>query len=193
MRIISGKFKGKKLHSPSGTKHLRPTSDRVREAVFNIIGQDLAGCTILDLFAGTGAFGIEALSRKAEFVHFVEINNQNAGIIKKNLETCGCVEQSNIIISNTINYLNNPSNPSNLINCKFDIIFADPPYEYDDLTKFINHDNICRILKDDGLFVLETAATINQIASLKDLKIKNLGLYKTKTYGKTRISIFEHL
>jgi 16S rRNA (guanine966-N2)-methyltransferase len=84
MRITGGEVRGRRLESPKGMA-IRPTSDRVREAIFNIIGQDLSGLNVLDLFAGTGSLGIEALSRGALHALFVDNSQKSINLIKKNL------------------------------------------------------------------------------------------------------------
>ena len=96
MRIISGKSKGRRLVTPRG-QALRPTSDRVKESIFNVLGGEVEGKSVLDLFAGTGSLGIEALSRGAKKVLFVEKGRQAIRLIERNLFQCGLKAQSEII------------------------------------------------------------------------------------------------
>jgi 16S rRNA (guanine966-N2)-methyltransferase len=124
MRIISGNFKGKRLKAPKG-QTLRPTSDRVKESIFNILGREINGKTVLDLFAGTGNLGIEALSRGAARVVFVEKGRQAIRVIEQNLSQCGMWPRSEIIqkdVHRAIGVLGRRGD------C-FDLVLMDPPYE----------------------------------------------------------------
>ena len=96
MRVISGKFRGRKLRSPSGLQ-LRPTSDRLKETLFDILGPAVSGTILLDVFAGTGAVGLEALSRGAREVVFIESGRKAADLIRRNLELCGVTTAYRII------------------------------------------------------------------------------------------------
>jgi 16S rRNA (guanine966-N2)-methyltransferase len=123
MRIISGQYKGRRLQSISGTA-VRPTADQVREALFNILSQIVSGSRVLDLFAGTGALGIEALSRGAQYAVFVDTASRPLTILQKNLQNFGLLTQSRIIrwdISKNLNCLKPFQN-------QFDLVFMDPPY-----------------------------------------------------------------
>jgi 16S rRNA (guanine(966)-N(2))-methyltransferase RsmD len=123
MRVISGTSKGRKLATPR-SEGLRPTSDRVKESLFNILGRKIEGKRLLDLFAGTGNLGIEALSRGAERVLFVEKGKQALGLIQKNLSLCGMEGKSEIIpkdVSRAIGILKQRGE-------SFDLILMDPPY-----------------------------------------------------------------
>lgn len=121
MRIISGKYKGQLLNHFSAD-HIRPTTDRVKESLFNIIQSELPGSMVLDLFSGTGNLGIEALSRGAASVTFVESHPKSLEIIKKNLEKLKVTEPHQIHNKDVLRFLSLPhENP-------FDIIFADPPF-----------------------------------------------------------------
>lgn len=120
MRVIAGKAKGRRLYPVPGDS-TRPITDRTKESLFNIIGGDIQSASMLDLFAGTGSVGIEALSRGATFVRFVEISNNAIGTIKKNLELTGFLDFAQIIKTNCLTYLErNPDLP-------FDYIYIAPP------------------------------------------------------------------
>ena len=124
MRIISGDLKGKKLRSIKGTK-TRPTSDRVRESIFNIIAFNVQDTCILDLFAGTGAFAIEALSRHAKFAVFIDISKSAVSVIRENTKSCNFDDRVKVIkwdINKNLNCVEH-SNPA------FDLVFMDPPYD----------------------------------------------------------------
>lgn len=121
MRIISGKYKGQQLNHFSAD-HIRPTTDRVKETLFNILQNDLPGARVLDLFAGTGNLGLEALSRGAEEVLFVESHPKSLEIIRKNIEKLKVTETHSIWNKDVLRFLEKPPEKT------FDIIFADPPF-----------------------------------------------------------------
>ncbi len=125
MRIVAGRFRGTQLAAPR-TRDIRPTSDRVREAIFNILthglGMNLEGARVLDLFAGTGALGLEALSRGAAYVLFVEDDAEARGLIRRNVETLGATGSTRIYRRDATR----PGEPGTLK--PFDVLFADPPY-----------------------------------------------------------------
>ena len=121
MRIISGKYRGHQLVSFSA-EHVRPTTDRVKESMFNIIQGYLEGAHVVDLFAGTGNLGIEALSRGAQDIVFVEKNKKSIEILKKNIQKIKITESYEIVQKNVLTYLDKYSGNS------FDLIFADPPF-----------------------------------------------------------------
>ena len=150
MRIISGTSKGRKLvtlKSPS----LRPTSDRVKESIFNILREEIEGGMVLDLFAGTGNLGIEALSRGAKKVIFVEKGRHALGLIQRNLAQFGLEEQSEIL----------PTDANRAIGIlkqrgkTFDLIFMDPPYEKGLIEKTLLQLSSHPIYHRDSLLVIE--------------------------------------
>jgi 16S rRNA (guanine966-N2)-methyltransferase len=126
MRIIAGDFRGRALAAlgkGDAGAHLRPTTDRVRESLFNVLAHqvDFAGMRVLDLFAGTGALGLEALSRGAEHVSFVDDGRVSQGLIRKNIDLCRAAEHCTLISRNALKLGINPDAP-------FDVVFMDPPY-----------------------------------------------------------------
>lgn len=121
MRIISGKYKGHHL-VPFQAGHLRPTTDRVKESLFNIIQSEVSGARVLDLFSGTGNLGIEALSRGAAEVLFVDKNLKSIQILEKNLLKLKVSEPTKILKKDVLSFLKTYSGDT------FDIIFADPPF-----------------------------------------------------------------
>lgn len=125
MRVISGKFKSRRLKGtpPAG---IRPTSDKLKETVFNILGASVEGATFLDGCAGMGAIGIEAISRGAAQVHFVEQSRKACQIIRENLKSLGVEEGFKILEMDLIKALD-------VIGVQFDIAYIDPPYEREDL------------------------------------------------------------
>lgn len=124
LRVIGGKLRGRKLSSLRGTA-TRPTADRHREAIFNILAGRIQGAVVLDLFAGTGALGIEALSRGASYAVFIDHHKDAISVIARNLKLCLLDERSKIIqwdIARNLNCIR-------MNDQKFDLIFMDPPYQ----------------------------------------------------------------
>lgn len=122
MRVISGTAGGKNLKTLSGGDIVRPTTDRVKEAVFSSIQFITEGACFLDLFSGSGQIGIEALSRGAKNAYFIDSSKNSIDVIKSNLKTVGFEDKSYVVHSDFKTFLNNT-------NEKFDIIFLDPPYK----------------------------------------------------------------
>jgi 16S rRNA (guanine966-N2)-methyltransferase len=129
VRIIAGEFRGRRLQTPKG-RGIRPTSDRVREAIFNVIAARVAGANVLDLFAGTGALGLEALSRRAARAVFVDQNSEATRLIEENIHLCGVADRS-ILIRRAI--LPSLATLATLLAGAggFDLVFLDPPYGQD--------------------------------------------------------------
>jgi 16S rRNA (guanine966-N2)-methyltransferase len=150
MRIIAGEFKGRRLKAP-GWNGLRPTSDKLRETLFNVLAPRIPGARVLDVFAGTGAIGLEALSRGAARVVFVESDRRAVALIHENVALCGVSERCAIIRGAAEHVLLNAfdGNP-------FDVVVLDPPYAHEPLLPAI--DAAARHLAPDGLLVLEHAA-----------------------------------
>ena len=121
MRVISGRYKGRQLVSFKAS-HIRPTTDRVKETIFNILRNDVSGARALDLFSGTGSLGIEALSRGASYVEFVECHPRSVRIIRENLNNLQVSEPFSIVIRDVFKYLNEYQGEP------FQIIFIDPPF-----------------------------------------------------------------
>ncbi len=125
MRIISGKFRGRRLQGPRGAD-LRPTSDRLKEALFDILGPEVIGSVFLDVFAGTGAIGLEGLSRGAREVVFIESSREAARLIRCNIELCGVTSGYRILQGNVFTSLRTLAREG----LKADIAFLDPPYNW---------------------------------------------------------------
>jgi 16S rRNA (guanine966-N2)-methyltransferase len=175
MRIIAGDKKGRKLKVPGGTV-TRPTPENVKEAVFNIIQFQIENRSFLDLFAGSGQIGIEALSRGASEVVFVEEDKQAAKVIKDNLEKCGLKAQ--LFRENAFLFLSRGRS--------FDIIYLDPPFMSDYINKSIeiiqNLDN----LNENGIIICESSKNMNI-----RFDEKKYTLAKQKKYGSKMISILK--
>ena len=181
MRIISGKFKGKKILEPNDL-NTRPLKDLTKESIFNIIKHsnrfniNFENSEILDLFSGTGSFGIECISRGAKFVTFVENYNGILPILKKNLANLKLASNYLVIEKNVFNYLN-----LNQFKKQFDIIFLDPPYKEKELNEllllFINE----KILKQDGIII------IHRHKKQKDSLPNQINILEEKKYGISKI------
>jgi 16S rRNA (guanine966-N2)-methyltransferase len=150
MRIITGTSKGRRLATPK-SQAIRPTSDRVKESIFNILGKEVEGKIVLDLFAGTGNLGIEALSRGAKKALFVENGRQALRLIQRNLSQCGMKERSEILskdVSRAIGILNQRGE-------SFDLILMDPPYEKGLIQKTLIKLHSNRIYHEDSILLIE--------------------------------------
>lgn len=177
MRVIGGSAGGIRLAVPK--RGVRPTMDRVKAAIFSSLGDAIAGARVLDLFAGSGALGIEALSRGASLVVFVEKDRQSAEIIQRNLAKTklkGRVRQQDVF-----DFLRHASGAET-----FQIIFADPPYEktkhgHSYTEKLVTNEALPRLLEIHGLFVLE------KHPAEKMPKTKFWKLVREKTYGATEV------
>ncbi|MHB8779903.1 MAG: 16S rRNA (guanine(966)-N(2))-methyltransferase RsmD [Candidatus Geothermincolia bacterium] len=123
MRVIGGEARGRHLAAPRG-RRTRPTADRVREALFNVLARSVPGARVLDLYAGSGALGIEALSRGAREAVFVESDPAVARVLRKNLDDLQMASRGRLVVMDTRVYLRKHS-PED---ARFDLIFADPPY-----------------------------------------------------------------
>lgn len=181
MRITGGEAKGRPLASPKGMD-IRPTSDRVREAIFNIIGQDLSGFRVLDLFAGTGSLGLEALSRFAQHVIFIDYSNHSINIIRKNLASCGYQDSATILRRDLKRKF--PLNHSALQQ-GFDLIFLDPPYGKDFMTPLLEKISTSQLLSNKARVVAELSKIETFPRAIGDLQMA-----ATRIYGDTRINIY---
>ena len=150
MRVISGDARGRRLKEPMDMDQ-RPTTDKVKESLFNIIQFDIEGRRVLDLFAGTGQLGIEALSRGAESAVFVDSSNKAVALIKENISRCGFEEFSTVLRSDWKDALRRQRE-------KFDIIFLDPPYDTQLLKNSLKTVAEIDILAQNGIIVCESRA-----------------------------------
>lgn len=176
MRVITGIAKGMKLETLDGDE-TRPTSDRVKESIFNIIQFDIEGRRALDLFAGSGQLGIEALSRGARSAVFVDNSGAAARVIRNNLEKTRLLGNSRVIQSNYDSYLRTCHE-------QFELIFLDPPYQSKMLQKSLEIISEFDILAIRGIIICEHPDT-------GKLSFTDMGKYDVKDYqyGKTIISV----
>lgn len=150
MRVITGKYRGRTLKGP---KHegVRPTADRIKEAMFNILGARIQGAAFLDLFAGTGGIGIEAFSRGADSVVFVDQNFLSVKLIGQNIKILDPDEKARVLhlsFDRAIDLLAKENN-------RFDLIFLDPPFEGGILIEAIQRILDRDLIKDEGLIIAE--------------------------------------
>ncbi|MDG2339590.1 MAG: 16S rRNA (guanine(966)-N(2))-methyltransferase RsmD [Paracoccaceae bacterium] len=184
MRIIAGEYRGRTLASVGkgdASAHLRPTSDRVRESLFNVLANGayddaISDARVLDLFAGTGALGLEALSRGAAHVTFVDDGTKALSLLRQNVEICRAQANTSILRCDTRRLASNND-------AAFDLVFLDPPYG-----KGLGEHAIAAAIKggwvaDGALIVWEESAAINVPEQLE--------LLDQRKYGDTRISILQ--
>lgn len=176
MRVIAGQKKGKKLARPK-VDSIRPTTDKVKESIFNIIQFELMNSDFLDLFAGSGQIGIEALSRGAKSVTFVDENKLSINIIKKNLVAADLTQKATVVNMDSIAFLKNYKN-------LFDIAFLDPPYNSEVLKSAIFY--VQKNINKNGIIICEHLLSLK----LPD-KINDFFLSKTYKYGKIAISVYK--
>ncbi len=176
MRVISGSAKGRILGAPKGTK-IRPTSDRVKEAIFNTLAPFIVDSNFLDLFAGTGNMGIEALSRGARHCTFVDSWAQSIKYIRANISMLSFENKCTIIKSDVLKFLERDDN-------KYNIIFLDPPYNCYLINPIL--ENLHKNLLNGGIVVVESENTYEL-----PLEINNLNLVKKIRYGDTQIGYYQ--
>lgn len=150
MRVIAGKYRGRRLFTPRDQR-IRPTSDRLRERVFNILSRELTNCGVLDLYAGTGALGIEALSRGASSCTFVDASKSALDLIERNLNHIGVRKPTRLIRWNIPTSLNCLKDlPSS-----FNLVFLDPPYGQNLILPTLTHLSTCGGLAPETVLVIE--------------------------------------
>lgn len=177
MRVITGKARGVTLKTPERLQ-TRPTTDRVKEALFSIIQFDIPGTRVLDLFGGTGQLGIEALSRGAKSAVFVDAGDKACALIKENLRRCKMEQDARVIRSDYLEYLNRCGET-------FDIIFLDPPYAEVFLENALKKITEIDILQTGGIIVAERPAG-------KELPWTFPGFSRSRDYkyGKTLLTLY---
>lgn len=177
MRVIAGTAGGIRLDVPK--KNVRPTMDRVKAAIFSSLGDAVIGARVLDLFAGTGALGIEALSRGATSARFVDRDQEAVSVVERNLARTGLTGR--VVRRDVFDFLERPISSD-----RFNIIFADPPYEktgdgqaFTDL--LLNNSGLAELLESSGTFVLEKRP------SEKMQEIRRWRILRAKIYGATEV------
>ncbi|MFH1157133.1 MAG: 16S rRNA (guanine(966)-N(2))-methyltransferase RsmD [Pseudomonadota bacterium] len=181
MRIISGTCRGKKL-TPLAGRDIRPTSDRVRESIFNIIRDHVQGAAVLDLFAGTGALGLEALSRGADHAVFVDASQEACSVVKANCHMCRLSHKATIICQDLTRAL-----PPGIGVKGFDLVFMDPPYGRNLITTLLNLPGFMDVINPGALMIAEHSTLENPFKDISGLDIPD-----QRKYGKTRITFFKY-
>ena len=182
MRIVGGEFKGRALTAPDG-RDTRPTSDRAREAIFNVLAHAewapaFAGARVMDVFAGSGALGFEAMSRGAAFCLFVETDEAARGAIRDNVESFGLFGTTRVHRRDAAQLGQRPGGPSEA----FDLVFLDPPYR-----KGLGEKALDALLK--GGWLAPDAVVVFEYASGEDIFITDMWqIINTKTYGAAQVS-----
>ena len=179
MRVIGGQFRSRVLAEFAG-ENVRPTSDRAREALFNILSLKMYGARVLDLFAGSGALGIESLSRGAKEVVFNDLSKDSVAIVKKNLTTLKIAingEQAKVMQSDYLSCLD-------MARGQFDLIFIDPPYRFDYGEKALQKIAARGLLSENGIAVYERDVPF-------DGEIEGLEKYDQRKYGKAYLTFFK--
>lgn len=177
MRVISGEARGRRLKELSGME-TRPTTDKVKESIFNIVQFDIEGRRVLDLFGGTGQLGIEALSRGAAECTFVDLRREAAALIRENLKATRLEERGRVIQGDSMAFL---------LSCrqKYDLIFLDPPYASGLLEKALEQIAAIDILSEHGIMVCESAAE-QTLPALAEPYQKG----REYRYGKIKITLY---
>ena len=178
MRVITGTARGHKLLTPEGLD-TRPTTDKVKEAVCSALQFDFPGAKVLDLFAGSGQMGIEALSRGASGAVFIDADPRALACIKQNVKACGFAERSAVLRSDAVSYLQRTTE-------RFDIAFLDPPYRHDILPQILPL--LAEKMQKNGIIVCE-----HEPECKLSERILYFDLQKQKKYGKIIISIYRNL
>lgn len=178
MRVIAGTYRSRILKSLKGLV-LRPTSDKLRETLFNVLGAGVAGSRFLDLFAGTGAIGIEALSRGAVEVVFVENHPPAAVLIRRNLESLGVKSGATVLAADSIRGLEKLASRQKSSSASFDFIFLDPPYaaakDYARVLEFLGSANLLAL---GGIVIAEHRRSFNlpeEVGALRRYRVLKQG------------------
>ncbi len=184
MRIIGGTMRGTKLFTLEGL-NTRPTLDRVKESLFNILNFDLKDSTVLDLFAGSGALALESVSRGATKVFLCDKSKEAIKIIEKNIEKTKAESKVHLLNMDYCDALNKLKNDKQ----KFNIIFLDPPYESLFAEDAIEKIEKYGLLEDDGKVIIETDNTEKVLKNI-DSKLDSLELKDTRKYGRVSLLFF---
>ncbi len=180
MRIIGGCVRGFPLHSPKGLK-TRPTADRVREAIFNVLCQELYGASILDIFSGTGALSLEALSRGARNAVLIEKSKEALQSIQQNIAKTGMQEKCSVHFGDCRKILPNLKGP-------FHIVFLDPPYDKGWLAEVAPYLAKEGFLAKDAVLVVETKAKKQE-----ELPLNGFVMQKSAVYGDTAVNYYRRM
>jgi 16S rRNA (guanine966-N2)-methyltransferase len=183
MRITGGQDKGRRL-SPLKGLRIRPTSDRVREAIFSLVGQDMKGVSVLDLFAGSGSLGIEALSRGARWAVFIDNTRQSIGLLRRNLASCGYEHAAFVLLKDLSRGL---PEIEPLTGEKIDLVFMDPPYGKNLILPVLREIYEKRVLASPALLVVKASKF-----DVLPVELGKIRLVTVRAYGETRVYIYRY-
>lgn len=181
MRVITGIAKGRKLFTPKNNR-VRPTTDRIKESIFNIISDRIDDCFFMDCFSGTGSMGIEAASRGAHEIYLIDNHKESLQVINKNIKITGFNENMHVLpmdIFRGLEYLKDKK-------IKFDIIFMDPPYNLNIITQCIEEISNKDLLNDNGIIIAEHDKNY-----LLNEQIGNIRVIDARNYGNSSITLYE--
>lgn len=184
LRIIAGDLKGRKLRTGHGSQ-TRPTANRTREAVFNILASQIPGKRVLDLFAGSGALGIEALSRRADAAVFIDIDRKAIGVLQANIKDLGLEEQSRIIrwdVTKNLSCLY-------ALNRSYDLVFMDPPYLTHMIAPTLRNLHISQFLARGARIIVEHSLR-EPVAPAGQLPFE---VADQRRYGKTLVTFLDYV
>ncbi|HAI86512.1 MAG TPA: 16S rRNA (guanine(966)-N(2))-methyltransferase RsmD [Firmicutes bacterium] len=184
MRVIAGRARGRPIACPKG-RSTRPTSDRVRESLFAIIGQRVQGSRVLDLFAGCGSLGIEALSRGADMCVLVDCDRRACRVITHNLQTLGLEKQALVVCTDAVGSIRQTRGGVSE-NAPYDLVFADPPYALGIAESLLLHIDNPQLLAGDGVFVVEHSSRADWPA-----RFGRLEQARQERYGDSKISFYQ--
>lgn len=175
MRVITGSARGRVLKTLEG-EDVRPTTDRVKESIFSIIQFEIEGRQVLDMFAGSGQLGIEALSRGAAYCTFIDMNKEAVNVVKQNLLTTGLHKNSSVIQADSITFLKNGKK-------KFDIILMDPPYSKGILQAALPY--AVEAINDGGVIICE-----HPYGEEMPQRSGRFSVYREYKYGKLALTVY---
>ncbi|MHB8278014.1 MAG: 16S rRNA (guanine(966)-N(2))-methyltransferase RsmD [Candidatus Humimicrobiaceae bacterium] len=178
IRIIAGDFKGRKLKGPDDL-NIRPTLDRVKESIFNVIGKDIIGTKVLDLFAGSGSLGLEAISRGCEIVYFIDNSYDSISLVKSNINLIPEIKDKCVVLySEASKFLNNFSD------FVWDYVFLDPPFKIDTkiISEIFNILFYSKIIDENSVIIYEFF-----FKRKIELEIGNFEIFKTSVFGEKRV------
>lgn len=182
MRVITGKAKGRRLKAVKGM-NTRPTSDRVKEALFAILGTAVVDATVLDLFAGTGSLGIEALSRGARFCVFVDKDRRAVSVIRDNISATGFAEQALILLVDALGSFSKMAERG----YRFDLVLCDPPYRIEAAADILSSLEQYSLVRPGSKVVYEHAAGTELPAS-----VGRFSVVRQQVYGDTQLTIYTY-
>jgi 16S rRNA (guanine966-N2)-methyltransferase len=183
LRVIAGEIKGRRLRTVSGLR-TRPTADRTREAIFNILGSTVRQANVLDLFAGSGAFGIEALSRGAASALFIEVDRKACAVLASNIQACQLSAKTRILRWNASRNLNCLRNHEP----RFQLIFMDPPYGHGLVGPALSHLHHAECVMEGAQLVIEHDVNDALPEALTPYRVQD-----QRRYGRTLVSFLNYV